>query len=376
MNFAQAHFRNLQSLYNSFPEDDLDLIVSLTQEARSDLSWWLTEADFPSGKAILISRPDLRLAWDASRTGWGAVCLDIRTGGPWTRSELLLHINGLELLAALKSLECFTASVRDCSVEIQIDNKAVVSYINRLGGCKSKDLCKIALQIASWCEKKNISLNAIFIPGKLNTLADRESRRPLSSGDWKFAPSLFRSIYLIWEVRVDLFASDWIKQLPQFVSWLPQPGAWKVDAFNLNWKELGGYCFPPFNLIPFCLSKLLEEEAEVTIITPYWPSQPWFPSAMDLTIDFPHLLLPCPDLLTSPTGESHPLVLSNSIRLIAWRLSGVASKRKAFQTKLSTSSYQPLVKIHELPTSRHGTLVEIGVLRNTKIPCRLAYPTY
>jgi hypothetical protein len=127
VNFAQAHFRNLQSLYNSFPKDDLDLIVSLTQEARSDLSWWLTEADFPSGKAILTSRPDLRLASDASRTGWGVVCLDIRTGGPWTRSELLLHINGLELLAALKSLECFTASVRDWSVEIQIDNKAAVS---------------------------------------------------------------------------------------------------------------------------------------------------------------------------------------------------------------------------------------------------------
>ena len=33
VNFAQAHFRNLQSLYNSFPKDDLDLIVSLTQEA-------------------------------------------------------------------------------------------------------------------------------------------------------------------------------------------------------------------------------------------------------------------------------------------------------------------------------------------------------
>jgi hypothetical protein len=82
VNFAQAHFRNLQFLYNSFSKDSLDLIISLTQEDRSDLSWWLTEADFPSGKAILISRPDLRLPSDASRTGWDAVCLDIRTGGP------------------------------------------------------------------------------------------------------------------------------------------------------------------------------------------------------------------------------------------------------------------------------------------------------
>jgi hypothetical protein len=29
-------------------------------------------------------------------------------------------------------------------------------------------MCKIALQIANWYEKKNIYLNAIFVPGKLN----------------------------------------------------------------------------------------------------------------------------------------------------------------------------------------------------------------
>lgn len=97
--------------------------------------WWLSEADFSSGKPILTRRYDLHLASDASRTGWGAVCLDVWTGGPRTKKELLLHINGLELLAALKSLECFTASARDCSVKIQIDDMTAVSYINKLGGC-------------------------------------------------------------------------------------------------------------------------------------------------------------------------------------------------------------------------------------------------
>lgn len=109
-----------------------------------------------------------------------------------------------------------------------------VSYINKLGGCKSKTFCNIALQIASWCEKKNIYLNAIFVPGKLNTLADKESRRPLSTRDWKLSPRIFKIIFSIWKIRIDLFASDWNKQLPQFVSWFPQPGAWKVDALNLN----------------------------------------------------------------------------------------------------------------------------------------------
>lgn len=148
-----------------------------------------------------------------------------------------------------------------------------------------------------------------------------------------------------------------------------------MDTFNLNWKGLDGYCFPPFNLIPVCLLKLLVEEAEMALITPYWPSQPWFPTAMDLTIDIPRQLHPEPDLLTSPQGESHPLVQSDSMRLITWRLSGGTSKRNAFQRTPSTSSYQQLVKIHELPSSRHGTRGETGVLQGTRIPCLLALPT-
>ena len=82
--------------------------------------------------------------------------------------RLDLHINALELLAALKSLECFTSSVRDCTVTIEVDNSTAVSSINRLGGCRSKPLCSIAFRIANWCEDRNLTyLNTIFVPGVL-----------------------------------------------------------------------------------------------------------------------------------------------------------------------------------------------------------------
>jgi hypothetical protein len=35
--------------------------------------------------------------------GMGAVCNEVRTGGPWTEIECKKHINFLELLAALKA---------------------------------------------------------------------------------------------------------------------------------------------------------------------------------------------------------------------------------------------------------------------------------
>ena len=93
---------------------------------------------------------------------------------------------------------------------------------------------------------------------------------------------------------------------------------------------------------------------------------------MDLAVAVPRLLLPSPDLLTSPTGEAHPLVQDDSIRLIAWKLSGNALQREAFLTTLPLSSSPQLVKIQWLLTIPLGTFGEIGVLRGRRIPCLLA----
>lgn len=38
---------------------------------------------------------------------------------------------------------------------------------------------------------------------------------------------------------IDLFASRLSHQLPNYVSWEPDPGAAAMDAFSLHW----GYCF-------------------------------------------------------------------------------------------------------------------------------------
>jgi hypothetical protein len=96
---------------------------------------------------------------------------------------------------------------------------------------------------------------------------------------------------------VAFFSSELNRHLPRFVSWFPQPQAWKVDAFSFSWKNLAGFCFPPFNLIQFILSKLMREEADADLVTLFLPSQPWFPMAMELSCDAPQVFLPSPDLI-------------------------------------------------------------------------------
>jgi hypothetical protein len=144
-----------------------------------------------------------------------------------------------------------------------------------------------------------------------------------------------------------------------------------VDVFSFPWKGLGALWFPPFSLIPFFLSKLMKEEAEAVLVTPYWPSQPWFPIIMELAVAGPRLLRTLSDLLTSPLGESHPVVQDDSIGLIAWNLSGSTLLRAEFQRTLQPSSSLQHEKIQTVHTRAPGIFGEIGVLRGKRIPCLL-----
>ena len=128
--FAQGHFRKLQSFYLSHSHGDLSKIVSLSQEARTDLFWWATQLESANGKSFFPDNPDLVIFSDASLKGWGAVCEGSRTRGPWPLSDTHRHINELELLGALFALKTFTALSANISVLIFLDNSTAVAYIN------------------------------------------------------------------------------------------------------------------------------------------------------------------------------------------------------------------------------------------------------
>ena len=55
-----------------------------------------------------------------------------------------------------------------------------------------------------------------------------------------------------------------------------------VYAFTLDWGNWRGYAFPPFKLIHRCLLKIWKDQADVLLLTPVWPAQPWWPTIMEL----------------------------------------------------------------------------------------------
>lgn len=128
-----------------------------------------------------------------------------------------------------------------------------------------------------------------------------------------------------------------------------------MNAFSLNWSRFRGYLFPPFNLILRCLAKERRDQANVVIICPVWPSQPWYPILLELSIDVPLWLLMSNNLLLSPTGNPHPLLETSSLTLAAWKLSGIISEAKAFQSQWSSFSWPVTDQTLLQRTDLHGT---------------------
>ena len=85
------------------------------------------------------------LTTDASK-GWGAVTKDNTTGGHWT-VERELKINALELKAAQIGLKSLCKSKFDVHIRLRIDNVTAVTYINNMGGTKSRICNLIANEI-------------------------------------------------------------------------------------------------------------------------------------------------------------------------------------------------------------------------------------
>ena len=74
---------------------------------KVDFKWWRDNLGIISGKPLWLSEPDIVFFSDALNSGWGALCGDETTRGPWPSSEQAWLINAKELQAAWYALRSF-----------------------------------------------------------------------------------------------------------------------------------------------------------------------------------------------------------------------------------------------------------------------------
>ena len=300
---APLHYRGLQSLKirGLLPHLSYELIVP--------------ESDGPG----MVDKPPRRTQWKGdspmpSQDDNRVRCIQIRVGsmlqGPENRRPV--ESTGVTTPHQCQGVvSCLPGSSNICKEQgrytYSFDNTTAVYYIN---GTHSRKLMELTSQMWEWSLERKIFLLAEHLPGKLNIIADRESRMMGDSSEGNLDPAVFHQIMkVIGPCEVDLFASRLSMQLPRYMSWKPDPGSIATAALSQPWREIRGYAFPPFSLIGRCLSKIRREEVPFLIlVAPVWPTQPWFAVLQSMLCQRPILLPRHLALLRNHSNKPHPLI--------------------------------------------------------------------
>ena len=190
------------------------------------------------------------------------------------------------------------------SIHLQMDNhQGLLAYIRKKGEGRG----------GGYSERKNeflignlIAITVEYLPRKLNTLADKESRKKDSS-EWKVNPRIFQKLcYARGCQEIDLFATRLTTQLKAYFSWRTDHLSQGADAFQQSWKNLKGYAFPPFSLVGLVLKKFQKEQASLLLIAP-----------VTSIVSIPLADVHKKSDFVARVGENHSLAQNNFLQLVA-----------------------------------------------------------
>jgi len=188
------------------------------------------------------------------------------------------------------------------------ENTTALAYDKRYGGCRATKAHSIAKNIWQWCEDRRITITASYINTKDNVIADSLPRRAKDKSDMKLNESGFLDrCREFGQPNIDMFATYLTTQVDRFCSWLTDPKSETVDAFTIVWED-NFYAFPPFNLISRVLRKIVINKVRGIVVVPFWPTQPWYPLFVKLSISKVVTFKAKKDSLYDPySGRSHSL---------------------------------------------------------------------
>ncbi|CAG2189804.1 unnamed protein product [Mytilus edulis] len=250
---GRLHIRPLQFYLHKLwiaASQEWEALIPITQPLFPHLQWWLVRENVMRGLCLSPQVPSLTLFTDASTLGWGAYLEGLTISGVWSPDLLEEHINVLEMKAVLFALNHFQMSLKNQSVILATDNTTVVAYLKNQGGTHSPSLYQIARDILLLCFQLQVHLVVRHIAGHLNILADTLSRSlaPVNT-EWELLQVVFKAVTLHWgSPQIDLFATSLNHKLLTFVSPVPDPKSFAVDAMSLSWERNVRVRLPSFQV--------------------------------------------------------------------------------------------------------------------------------
>ena len=209
---APLHFRSLQCMLRPLRKGPWrgQKFLVLTQEARADLRWWVTDFPTPPYLSAPLQRdsPNVEMMADASGLhGWGGhSSRGEHCQGTWSAMERKFHINRKEILAAHQALRNMMRQGEH--VHRSLDNQTAVSFINRMGGTRSRPLCMEAIQLWETVLDRQGWVKAVWVPREKNQLSDMLSKTQMNTWEFSLSPRLVTFLWDHWFTpQVDVFAS-------------------------------------------------------------------------------------------------------------------------------------------------------------------------
>ena len=165
-------------------------------------------------------------------------------------------------------------------------NTTAIHCINKMGASHSMECHHEVLKIWEWAIIYKNHLSAAHIPGKLNTVIDKESRSNYGGTEWMLKSTFLNLAleHLRFKPEIDLFATNINTQFGKYAAFRPDPGAMYIDAFSTDCFDLKFYAFPPISVIPRVLSKVKQDSAEGIIVVPFWLTHIWYPVMLKILV--------------------------------------------------------------------------------------------
>ena len=333
----------------------------------------------------------------ATSLQWGAWCrrrgvalpngdvlppIDIETNGPFTENEYQMSINVLEAIGQQQGLQALLPPVieriplamrRRIDLHCVCDNSTTVHSNNKQRAKSSRLSLQRANATWDFLSKAGMDplrWQTVHLAGVLNVRADRLSRQRFDPRDWTVAGYVFSYLQRRLRLRCgfDLFANRANARCPRFASATWDGEAEYVDAFSRPWAPLLQgqavcYAHPPYILIPRVLRRVIEERVTLVLITPVWPSQPWWPLVLSLAVSVPVLIPEAAHALLPPGFPANQQTWPGRWRMIAWAISGDSSRCEGFRRRRGTDwSTLPNTQRRQATTNYRGGASSIGRL--------------
>ncbi len=277
------------------------LRVQVTPACRQTFTPWSDLSFLRAGVPLEQVSRHAVVYTDSYAKGWGATFNGLAVSGVWTGPQLHWHINCLELLAVHLALNRLKRRLRGEHVLVR---DRCVHQLTRWSTLPSHvatrppppPLESEASEVAS-----RHSYSGLAQPDSrraVTSCAPRRVETPSPDG-----PADLRRFGL---AQVDLFASLETLHCQLFYSLSEETLG--TDALAHSWpRGLRKYAFPPVSLVAQTLCKVREEEEQILLVVPYWPTRTWFPELMLLVIAPPWQIPLRKDLLTRRRGTLwHP----------------------------------------------------------------------